>query len=100
MTQALGIAEIIRSIRSALPESSAQTALHEPWFRGNEWSYVKECIDTGWVSTAGKYVGQFEARLSDFTGAKHAIAVVNGTAALHVCLQLAGVRPGDEVLAP
>lgn len=75
-------------------------ALHEPTFAGNEWAYVKECIDTGWVSTAGKYVGRFEEMLRQTTGAAHAIAVMNGTAALHICLQLAGVRRGDEVLIP
>lgn len=74
--------------------------LHEPQFGGNEWEYVKNCIDTGWVSTAGSYVSRFEKLLQDFTGAPHAIAVVNGTAALQIALQLAGVRPGDEVLTP
>lgn len=75
-------------------------ALHEPEFKGNEWSYVKECIDTGWVSSVGKYVDEFEHRLAAFTGARHAIAVVNGTAALHVALQVVGVQQGDEVLVP
>lgn len=75
-------------------------ALHEPLFGGNEWSYVKECIDTGWVSSVGKYVDEFERRLAEITGSRHAIATVNGTAALHVALKLAGVMPGDEVLIP
>jgi perosamine synthetase len=75
-------------------------ALHEPEFRGNEWAYVKECIDTGWVSSVGKYVDEFERRLAELTGARHAVAVVNGTAALQVALELAGVKPGDEVLTP
>jgi perosamine synthetase len=75
-------------------------ALHEPEFRGNEWAYVKECIDTGWVSSVGKYVDEFERRLAELTGARHAVAVVNGTAALQVALELAGVQPRDEVLTP
>ncbi len=63
-------------------------------------SYVKRCIDTGWVSSAGTYVTEFERKLEAFTGARHAIAVMNGTAALHVALLLAGVERGDEVLMP
>ena len=69
-------------------------ALHEPTFAGNEWDYVKECLDTGWVSTAGKFVDRFEDMLAEFTGAGHAVATVNGTAALHTSLMLAGVEAG------
>jgi perosamine synthetase len=75
-------------------------ALHEPTFEGNEWAYVKECIDSGWVSSAGEYVPRFERALCDFTGAPFAVAVVNGTAALQVALRVAGVQAGDEVLIP
>lgn len=75
-------------------------ALHEPEFAGNEWRYVKDCLDSGWVSYKGAYVERFERDLAAFIGAKAAIAVVNGTAALHVCLILAGVQPGDEVILP
>jgi len=78
----------------------APAALHEPSFRGNEWLYVKECIDSTFVSSVGKFVDRFEADIAQFTGAKHAVAVVNGTAALHVALKLAGVGAGDEVLVP
>lgn len=74
--------------------------LHTPAFEGNEWAYVKECLDTGWVSSAGSYVEQFERSLETFTGVDHAVAVVNGTAALHVALQCCGVEPNDEVLVP
>jgi len=74
--------------------------LHVPDLAGNEWAYVKECLDTGWVSTAGAYVGRFEAMLAEYTGARNAIAVVNGTAALHACLMAVGVGPGDEVICP
>lgn len=74
--------------------------LHEPRFAGNEWAYLKECLDSTFVSSVGAYVDRFEAELAAFTGAKRAVAVVNGTAALHVALRLAGVQAGDEVLVP
>jgi len=74
--------------------------LHQPEFQGNEWVYVKDCLDTGWVSSVGSYVSRFEQALQDYTGVRHAIAAVNGTAALHSCLLLCDVRPGDEVLLP
>jgi perosamine synthetase len=75
-------------------------ALHEPEFAGREWEYVKDCLDTGWVSSVGSYVDRFERDLAAYTGAPHVIATSNGTAALHMCLLLAGVEAGDEVLVP
>jgi perosamine synthetase len=69
-----------------------------PEIRGNEWKYVKECLDTNWVSSVGSYVDQFERMTADLVGAKYAIATVNGTAALHIALLLAGVQADDEVL--
>ena len=72
----------------------------EPCLRGNEWRYVKECLDTNWVSSVGPFVERFERDVAAYTGVRHAVATVNGTAALHVALLLAGVRPGDEVLVP
>ena len=74
--------------------------LHEPCFEGNEWAYVKDCIDTGWVSTAGSYVGRFEEMIGAFTGAAHVIATGTGTAALHAALLGAGVGRDDEVIVP
>ncbi len=62
--------------------------------------YVKECIDTDWVSSAGRYVELFEQKIAEYTGSKYAIACVNGTAALQVSLRLAGVKSGDEVIVP
>lgn len=94
---------IVESIRAAIHGHQADgqfVGLHVPTFRGNEWAYLKECIDTGWVSSVGKFVDRFEADLAAFTGVEKAVAVVNGTAALHVCLLLAGVEPNDEVLMP
>jgi aminotransferase in exopolysaccharide biosynthesis len=74
--------------------------LSVPSIQGNEWQYIKECLDTEWVSSVGKYVELFEQRIAQYTGAQHAIACVNGTAALHVALSLAGVQAGDEVIVP
>ncbi len=96
----LDIKRIVAAVRSALPADQTNVALHQPEFSGNEWAYVKECLDTGWVSSAGKHVDRFEQMLADFTGAKHAVATVNGTSALHICLLLCGVQRGDEVLIP
>ncbi len=79
---------------------TAAVPLHAPSFAGQEWAYVKACLDSTFVSSVGAYVDRFEDDLARFTGAKHAIAVVNGTAALHVALLLAGVTRGDEVLLP
>lgn len=92
-------ADIIDKIKSALPER-AEYPLHEPYFDGKELEYVTDCIKSGWVSSVGAYVTKFEEDLALYTQAKRAIAVVNGTAALHICFLLAGVKPGDEVLCP
>lgn len=91
---------VLVAVKSVLPHRKNIIALHEPLFQGNEWSYVKECLDTGWVSSVGSFVGRFEKELAEFTGVQSAVAVMNGTAALHICLLLAGVQPGDEVLVP
>lgn len=72
--------------------------LHEPRFVGNEKKYLIECIDSTFVSSVGKFVDQFEADVAKFTGAKYAIATVNGTAALHIALLMAGVKQNDEVI--
>lgn len=96
--QATLASRIVNAVQSVV--GSGFVALHEPNFAGNEWEYVKECLDTGWVSSVGKFVDRFESDLAAYTGVKHAVAVVNGTAALHVALRLAGVQHGDEVLIP
>ena len=90
----------LAAVRSAVGSSTAAASLHQPEFRGREWEYLKDCIDTGWVSSVGSYVDRFESDLRQVTGAGHAIATCNGTAALHMCLLLAGVRGGDEVIVP
>ena len=90
--------EIKSAIRSVF--DSGTVPLHAPSFFGSEWSYLKECLDSTYVSSAGKYVDKFEQQVADFTGAKYAISVVNGTAALQIALILGGVENGDEVLIP
>ncbi|MBP1888124.1 LegC family aminotransferase [Sinorhizobium mexicanum] len=80
--------------------SGGHVALHEPQFSGAEWEYVKECLDSGWVSSVGSFVDRFEGDLAAAFGVERAVVVVNGTAALHIALLLAGVRRGDEVLTP
>ncbi|MEK7286942.1 MAG: LegC family aminotransferase, partial [Elusimicrobiota bacterium] len=72
--------------------------LSAPHLAGNEWRYIKECLDTNWVSSVGSFVDRFERMVADYVGAKYAIAVVNGTSALHIALLLAGVKPDDEVI--
>lgn len=74
--------------------------LHEPTFDNKELEYVTDCVKTGWVSSVGAYVTKFEEELAKFVGVKRAVAVVNGTAALHIALKVAGVEANDEVLMP
>ena len=79
-----------------MPEGSIPLCV--PEIRGNEWEYIKECLDTNWVSSVGPFVDRFERELAAYVGAKYAVATVNGTAALHIALLVAGVQPADEVL--
>ena len=90
--------QIVCAIKKVVRTKRA--ALHEPNFEGQEWAYLKECLDSTFVSSVGKFVDEFEANLAKYVGVKYAISVVNGTAALHIALKLAGVQPGDEVLVP
>ena len=73
--------------------------LHRPVFEGNERQYLIDCIDSNFVSSVGTKVTDFEEKVAEYIGSKHAIATVNGTAALHVAIELAGVKPGDEVIS-
>ena len=73
--------------------------LHRPVFEGNERQYLIDCIDSNFVSSVGAKVTDFEEKVAEFIGSKHAIATVNGTAALHIAIELAGVKPGDEVIS-
>jgi len=69
-----------------------------PQIGGNEWKYLKECLDTNWVSSGGPFVERFEGVVADYIGAQYSVATVNGTAALHIAILVAGVQPDDEVL--
>jgi perosamine synthetase len=71
-----------------------------PHLAGNEWKYVKDCLDTGWISSAGSYVNQFEQLVADYAGLKYGIACMNGTVGLHIAQILSGVTSEDHVIAP
>lgn len=89
--------QLIAFIRAHYSDQVA-VPLHAPVFHGNEKRYLTDCIDSSFVSSVGEYVNRFEAMMRDITGAKYAVATVNGTAALHVSLLLAGVKANEEVL--
>jgi perosamine synthetase len=74
--------------------------LSVPSLKGNEWKYVKECLETNWVSYVGPFLDRSEGELATKVGAKHAVATASGTAALHICLLLPGVGENDEVVMP
>ncbi len=93
-----GVSETILSTFERLFGKPAK--LHEPFFGGNEWRYVKECLDTGWISSVGPFVDRFEKDLIQYTGVRSAVAVMNGTAALHLSLKMVDVRNQDEVILP
>jgi perosamine synthetase len=77
---------------------TAYIPLSVPEIRGNEWKYVKECLDTGWVSSVGDYVNRFERMIAETVGTHSAVATSSGTSALHIALLVSGVQPDDEVL--
>ena len=83
---------------SDVSQSKTFIPLCVPEIHGNEWKYIKECLDTNWVSSVGPFVDRFERIVADYVGTKHAVATMNGTAALHVALLVAGVQADDEVL--
>lgn len=95
----LDVPDVVSRLRRVV-QTDAPVALHEPTFGGREWEYVKDCLDTGWVSSVGKYVDRFETMVAEACGAKHAVAVVNGTGALHMALLASGAQRDDEVLVP
>lgn len=91
--------KFIASIRSVVGDAP-RIGLHEPDITELEHQYVSECLTSTFVSSVGPFVTRFEEEIAAFTGAKHAIAVSNGTSALHVSLVLAGVKVDEEVLIP
>jgi len=93
-------AAVISRLRGVLHDPQGFVPLHAPEFSGAEWDMVKDCLDTGWVSSVGSYVDRFERDVALACGVAHGVALVNGTAALHLALQVVGVVPGDEVILP
>ncbi|MEY9878679.1 LegC family aminotransferase [Bradyrhizobium sp. USDA 328] len=91
---------VLDAVDAVLGTAQRPVELHEPRFGNRERELVIDCIDTNWVSSAGKYVTRFEEMVAAATGSRHAVAIVNGTAALHAALVLEGVEPNDEVLLP
>jgi aminotransferase in exopolysaccharide biosynthesis len=87
----------IRLVRD-IYQTEAFIPLHEPRFLGHEKQYLVDVIDSTFVSSVGPYVTEFEHQIANYCGAKHAIATVNGTAALHIALLLGGVKSGEEVI--
>ena len=79
---------------------SIKFPVYRPRFTGKEKDLVLDCLESTWISSKGKYIGQFESRFADYLGTAHAVAVSNGTVALHVALEALGIGPGDEVLLP
>ncbi len=90
--------EIAKRIRSVCGDKDLH--LSEPSLNGNELKYLKECVDTSWVSSSGKYVDLLEKNIAEYCDVKHAVVTSNGTSALHLCLLISGVEQGDEVLTP
>lgn len=100
MTSTATSSDIAGAIRQVIGHADRPVGLHEPLFRGNENAYLKSCIDEGWVSYLGAFVTRFEKELAATCGSEHAVAMVNGTCAIHAALLCLGVQPGDEVLVP
>lgn len=100
-TDASAILNAIRSVvDGTIRKTGRPVQLHEPSFGGRERDYIVDAVDSTFVSSVGEYVNQLERDVARVCEVEHAVVTVNGTAALHVCLLLAGVRPGDEVLVP
>jgi perosamine synthetase len=96
----MDLEQIVKALNDCLPDDNRPIHLHEPCFAGKEWDYTKQCLDEGMVSSVGSQVDRFERLLEEYTGASHAVAVVNGTAALHIALQLTQVKQDEEILMP
>jgi perosamine synthetase len=90
--------DIVSYIRHIYNKPDGIIPLSAPVFGGNEKKYLEECIDTTYVSSVGSFVDKFEEKIAEYTGAKKAVACVNGTSALHLALKLVGVESGYEVI--
>jgi perosamine synthetase len=92
--------ELLDVLRSVVPPAAAPVALHEPQFDDRDAELVLDCLRSTFVSSVGKYVDRLETMLAEYTGARHAVVVASGTAALHIAMKMAGVQQNDEVLIP
>src|ERR1700693_5391302 len=90
----------INTAEPGAPAAAGGIPLCVPHLAGREWEYIKECLDTNYVSAVGPFVNRFERMVADTVGARYGVATVNGTAALHIALLVAGVEPNDEVILP
>lgn len=77
-----------------------QIPVYQPYFHGNEKRYVNECLDSSWISSKGKFIGEFEEKFARYMGASYATSVCNGTVALHLALLALDIQPGDEIIVP
>jgi len=92
--------DIVARLGTFISKTDSEIVLHEPCFQSNEWNYIKQCLDSGWVSSTGNFVDAFEKQLAEFVQVDHAIAMVNGTSALHTCLLALNIDYHSEVLLP
>ncbi len=93
--------EIIKEVCHFQGTENNYLDIHEPFFQNTKaWDYVKECLDSGWVSSNGQFIDKFENKLSEFTKSKYTIAVTNGTVGIRLALSVVGVKGGDEVIIP
>lgn len=90
--------DFVSFVRETFDDREGFIILHDPRFIGNERKYLMDAMDSNFVSSVGEYVNKFEKAVAEFTGSKYAVAAVNGTSALHICMLLVGVRPGEEVI--
>ena len=90
--------DFVQFVRETFNDKEGFIILHDPRFIGNERKYLLDAMDSNFVSSVGEYVNRFEKAIAEYTGSKHAVAAVNGTAALHVCLILSGVKANEEVI--
>lgn len=94
----MNYSDFVDFVRETFGDKEGFIILHDPRFTGNERKYLLDAMDSNFVSSVGEYVGKFEQAVAEYTGSKYAVAAVNGTSALHICLLLAGVKPSEEVI--
>ena len=99
-TASATLSSAVASREPGAPATGGFIPLCVPNVAGNEWEYIKDCLDTGWVSSVGSYVDRFERECAERTGTRFGVATSTGTAALHVAMMLAGIERDDEVIVP